>query len=160
MQIVPNHQSDLYEVNHCHGKGTKGHPCVQYVPEGSDILKRNAAAGVYSAPEHTIYINDRYQGNEHLLNHETGHALMHNKVQPSEWAEPMREDPALWREFLSTSVGRSYVKRPGGNVKDPWSIDWVEAQADLYMAWKAGRLDKAPRLLALLQQNLAAAERR
>jgi hypothetical protein len=127
---------------------------IRYVAGDSPILVRNDAAGVYSEKDRTVYINEKYKGNEHLLNHEIGHALTVG-LQPSHWAEPFREDAKAWDEFKNTSVGKTYLNYRGGKPDDPYSIDWMEAQADLYMLWKAGKLDDSPRVVNILKGNLA-----
>lgn len=127
---------------------------VRVVSDDSrEIPSGNAA--IFRRPSKEIIIRQRYASNQHIMNHEIGHALF-DHVQPITIIDAFQHDPAAWADFLQTSTARSYQKhhdhQSDEERNNPQFYDWVEAIADLWMEYKAGRFEHLPDLVRFLHQ--------
>jgi hypothetical protein len=127
---------------------------VHVVPDDSTEMSSNDAA-IFRRNTKEIFIRKRYAKNEHIMNHEIGHALF-DHVQSVTVIDAFQHDPAAWAEFLQTSTARSYQTRHEHQSDDernnPRLYDWVEAIADLWMEYKAGRFEHLPALVKLMHR--------
>jgi FMN phosphatase YigB (HAD superfamily) len=125
---------------------------VRVVPDDTKEIPSHTAA-VFRRSTKEILIRQSHASNQHIMNHEIGHALF-DHVQPVTIIDAFQYDDAAWAEFLHTSTARSYQTQHEHQTADernnPRLYDWVEAIADLWMEYQAGRLDHYPALVHLL----------
>ena len=138
---------------------------VRIVSDDDPRLARNKAAAIFDRKTGEILVKREFANNQHLLNHEIGHAL-YEPTTVLDWEPVFRENPEAWQEFRETSTGKSHAKRYGGvfgqkipedktqDPDNPRNYDWKEAAADLYMERQAGKLDDKPELRKVMDSLL------